>query len=217
MTIKVTYEVFSTRYFIDKALDKLFTLPAVSFDTETRGVYTADERKEAKAMLKREDLPLDLKCLALLVSCNTGLSFPSLVQVTHFAFGVSDNHSIIGICDNPALEMHIWKRLTEYDGVFLIHNTLFDLKIMYHRIQTFPQNYEDTALLAKCLINDAETWRSKVGLKELMGDYYDPAWQLMDDYEPENLREKKFLDYTAIDGAATYKLWELLQQELGSN
>lgn len=215
MTIKVTYEVYSTRYFIDKALNKLFQLSHLSFDTETRGVYSASERDEAKIMLKEPQIPLDLKRLALMVSNNTGLSFPSLVRVTHFVFGTSEDHSVILVCDNDRLERYIWERIATYDGVCWIHNTMFDLKIMHNRVGVLPQNYEDTALLTKCLINNADTWKCKVGLKELMGDYYDPAWQLMDDYEPENLREKRFLDYAAIDGAATFKLKQLLQEEIG--
>ena len=213
--IRVDYDVYSTRYFIDKALNQLFDLPVVSLDTETRGVYTAENRAEAMAMLKDPELPLDLKRLALLVSHNTGLSFPSLIKVTHFVFGFSESQSTILICEDPQLEVYIWNRIAEYNGLFLVHNTLYDLKIMYNRIKKVPKNYEDTALLAKCLINNAETWRSKVGLKELMGDFYDPAWQLMDDYEPEDLREKKFLDYTGIDGAATFKLWLQLQEYMG--
>lgn len=215
MTIKVTYDVYSTRYFIDRAMSKLFKLPVLSFDTETRGVYSQEERAEATQMLKDDDLPVDTKRIALLVANNSGLSFPSLINVTHFVFGTSEDHSVILVCDNPRLEMYIWKRIAEYAGLYLIHNTLYDLKIMFNRVGCLPTDYEDTALLAKSLINNAATWKAKVGLKELMGEYYDPTWVLMNDYEPENLREPKFLDYAAIDGAATVKLWGMLQDHLG--
>jgi hypothetical protein len=212
--IKVKYDAYSTRYFIDKALNEILPKPELAFDTETRGVYTPEEREEAKQLLKDENLPVDLKSLALLVANNSGLSFPSLVEVTHFVFGITDDYSVILVCDDPVLEKHIWNRIAEYEGVFLIHNTLYDLKIMHDRLGRFPDNYEDTALLAKCLINHANTWRAKVGLKDLMGEEYDPAWALFDEYEPENLRDPKFLLYAATDGAATMNLWGKLQKHM---
>jgi DNA polymerase I-like protein with 3'-5' exonuclease and polymerase domains len=180
-------------------------------------LYTPEERAEAVQFLKDEDLPVDTKRIALLVANNSGLSFPSLIQTTHFVFGVSEDYSVILVCDDPQLEMHIWNRIAEYDGLYLVHNTLYDLKIMYNRLRKLPKNYEDTALLAKCLINNAENWRAKVGLKDLMGSYYDPAWSLFNEYEPKNLKDPKFLMYAATDGGATFKLWELIQEELGAD
>lgn len=215
--IRVSYEVYSTRYFIDKMLNKLFQCPILSFDTETRGVYTPEERKEAKELLKDLDLPLNSKRLALLVENSSGLSFPSIIAVTHFIFGTSPKSSVILICEDPQLEIHIWNRIAEYQGMLAIHNTLYDLKIMFNRIGVLPCDYEDTQLLAKCLINHANTWKAKVGLKDLMGDDYDPRWLEMNDYEPENLRDPTFLRYAAIDGAATFKLWYDLQEYMRNN
>jgi hypothetical protein len=85
---------------------------------------------------------------------------------------------------------------------------------MYNRMGELPKRYEDTALLAKCLTNHSNTWKCKVGLKDLMGEYYDPSWSLFDEYEPENLKDPKFLLYAATDGGATFKLWEIIQEEL---
>ncbi len=212
--IHVKYDVFATRYHIDKALERLFYQHVMSFDTETRGVYSKEERKEALQWLKDENLPLDIKQLSLLVANNDGLSYPELTEVTHFVFGTAQDRSTILVCDNPQLEIHIWEWIANYQGMLFIHNTLFDLKIMYHRIKKLPRHFEDTALLAKCLLNDVDNWRAQVGLKELMAQYYDPAWTLIDEYEPKNLKDPKFLKYAAIDGAATFKLWDDIQQEL---
>ncbi len=213
-TIKVKYDVHSTRYGINKALEQLFYQNVMSFDVETRGVYSKEERKEALELLKQQELPLDTKQLAMLVSHNNGLSFPSLIEVTHFVFGTHQDQSTILICDDPRLELRIWNWLSTYQGLLLVHNTLFDLKIMYNRVGKLPQHYEDTALLAKCLLNDVDTWRAKVGLKDLMAEQYDPSWTLIDEYEPENLKDPKFLKYAAIDGAATFKLYNDIQQTL---
>ncbi len=213
-TIKVKYDVHSTRYGINKALEQLLCQNVMSFDVETRGVYSKEERKEALELLKQQELPLDTKQLAMLVSHNNGLSFPSLIEVTHFVFGTHQDQSTILICNDPRLELRIWNWLSTYQGLLLVHNTLFDLKIMYNRVGKLPQHYEDTALLAKCLLNDVDTWRAKVGLKDLMAEQYDPSWTLIDEYEPENLKDPKFLKYAAIDGAATFKLYNDIQQTL---
>ncbi len=212
--IHVDFSVFTTRYHIEKALAVLTRHEVLSFDTETKGVYTKQERAEAITLLKDQNLPVDIKQIALLVANNSGLSFPVLLSVTHFVFGTSEKHSVLIICDNPQLEYRIWDWISKYKGKLLLHNTLFDLKIMYNRIRRLPLNYEDTALLAKSLLNNAHIWKSKVGLKELMADHYDPAWSIFEEYEPDNLKEPKFLNYAAIDGAATFKLWADMQIHL---
>jgi len=213
--IKVTHKVYANKWHIRKALARLATYYTLSFDTETAGVYSKTERKEAREYLKKENIPVDKKAIALQIEANSGLSFPSLVNVTHFVFGISDHESVILICNDPVLEMMIWKWVANYKGLLLIHNTLFDLKIMYNRVGTLPINYEDTQLLAKCLTNNADVWKSKVGLKDLMGSYYDPMWVLVDEYEPDNLKDPKFLQYAGIDGAATFKLWYDIKGYMG--
>jgi len=215
--IKVDFEVHANRWHIAKALDKLAEHKVLSFDTETAGVYSKDERAEAKAYLKNKDIPLKMKIFALQVAENSGLSFPSLSSTTHFIFGTSENSSVVIVCDNPMLEMYIWNWVAEYNGLLIVHNALFDLKIMYHRTGKFPKNYEDTQLLAKCMTNNVEVWNSKVGLKDLMGSYYDPMWVLVDEYEPANLKNPKFIKYCSIDGAATFKLWLDIQKYMGTD
>lgn len=215
--IKVSYKVVSTKWHIEKMLSELSHKEILSLDTETRGLYSKKERKEATEYLKRENIPVNQKRIALQIEANSGLSFPSLIAVTHFVFGLSEDESVILICTNPSLEIYIWNWIAEYNGLLLIHNTLYDLKIMYHRIRKLPKNYEDTQLLAKCLTNHVNVWKCKVGLKDLMGSYYDPSWSLLDDYEPDNLKDPKFLQYGSIDGAAVIKLWNDIQEHMGKS
>jgi len=205
--ITVNYKTVSTKFHIEKCLKNLQEYKVLSFDTETRGLYTEEEKKEAIKFLKENNEPSGVKKIALQVANNSGLSFPSLIKVTHFVFGVSENKSFIIICEDPKLEIRIWEWVSNYKGKLLVHNSTYDLKIMYNRVKKFPNNFDDTAMMAKCLINNVDIWKAKVGLKELMGSKYDPSWLLMNDYTPKNLKDPKFIKYAAIDGAATYKLW----------
>jgi hypothetical protein len=210
--IKVSYGVTATRYNIQKKLNKLAENPVMSLDTETSGVYPKQDRSTAQKLLdKDQDLSIDQIKQYRMVAGNSGLSFPSLVVTTHFIFGLSKDHSEILIPDTIHTEMLIWKFIAYYKGLLLIHNALFDLQIMYNRVHCFPQNYVDTSLMSKCFINHVDIWKAKVGLKELMKNQYDPTWSLYDEYEPNNPKNPKFLKYCSIDGAATFNLWEEIE------
>ena len=214
--IEVTYKVFATPYGIEKELNKLDNLPLLSFDTEVNSVYTTDERKEAKELLKccTEDMHGEDIRLSKLVANSSGLSHPKITKVTHFIFSISRDESIIFICRDMKTELLIWNWLAKYEGKLIVHNVGFDLKIMHDRTGKFPLDYEDTQLLAKCLINNADDWKAKTGLKHLMGQYYDPKWTEIGTYDVVNYKDKNFLRYCAIDGASTFKLWEDLKEFL---
>jgi hypothetical protein len=216
--INVKYSVYASDYTIRKNLPKILASNSVlSFDTETRSVYNKQLREEATEYLKTVNTSDILYKQALMVSASSGLSFPSITRTTHFIFGESRYKSYVIVCTTPEIEMFIWKLIAEYDGKIIVHNGLFDLKIMYERVKRFPKNFEDTSLMVKCLINHVNIWKAKVGLKELMGSYYPARWALMDEYEPEDLKNPKFIEYAAIDGAATYYLAELIQEQLTEN
>lgn len=211
--LHVTYKVYNTPWAINERLASLADNNLMSFDIETKGLYPKEQRKEAIKLLEENNLDTYNHKLASIVANNDGLSFPSLIETTHFVFGLDKTCSIILIPPNPHMEIRIWDWLRNYRGKLLIHNTLFDLKVMYHRISDFPHDYEDTALMLKTLINDSDAWKAKVGLKEQMSDYYPPSWSMYDEYEPEDNKNPKFLEYAAIDGAATYFLYQLILQE----
>lgn len=210
--IDVEYKVGSTDWSIRNLLKELEQYEVLGFDVETRGVYSKEERKKAGNLLK-ENIKPTLKRECILIENNSGLSHPSLVSTTHFIFGISESKSVVLVSYTYTQEMAIWNWIAKQDALFLVHNTLFDLRIMHHRVGRFPKNYIDTALAAKCLINNVDNYKAKVGLKILVGDYYKPAWSLFDEYEPDNLMDKAFLEYAAIDGAAVYKLYELIKGE----
>ncbi len=210
--IKVGYTVASTKYAIRGFLHALGKSDLLSFDVETRSLYTPYEKEEAKKFLKDNSEINDLYRLAKLIKGSSGLSHPSIVRTTHFIFGTSKDKAHIIIAKDEATELMVWKEIAKFKAKLLIHNSLFDLRIMFNRLGLLSPEFIDTALLAKCYINHVDVWKCKTGLKELMGEYYTPAWTKFDNYEAKNLKDPKFLEYAAIDGAATYHLFELIQE-----
>lgn len=209
--IKVTYEVYGTLFKINKVLKQLENYNVLSFDVETRSSYSTSEVQEAKDLLKQpETINPEYLILVKQVAKSSGLSCPQLIHTTHFIFGISETKSIILVAPDKKTETALWNWVVSYAGKLLIHNTGFDLKICYQRTGRFPVDYEDTQLLAKCYINNADNWKAKTGLKVLMGTYYDPKWTLFENYDVKNLMDKDFLKYCAIDGCSTVKLWNQL-------
>ena len=213
--IQVENIILSSTYKVRSTLTKLLRdTGMLSLDVECRTVYSKDERDEAKAYLKDATTSDPYYKQARVVSASSGLSYPSIVKTTHFIFGVSKNKVYTVICKTPEMELFIWTLIAEYKGIFLVHNSGFDLKICYERTGKMPVNVIDTQLMAKCLINHVNIWKAKVGLKELVGDYYPPSWSLFEDYEPADLKNPKFLLYCGYDGSAVWTVYELMKEEL---
>ncbi len=210
--IQVQRKVYKSPWAINEMLAGLTGVSKMAFDIETSGLYSKEQRKEAIKLLD-SDMSIYHHKLASVVANNSGLSFPSITRTTHFIFGMTRNMTKIIVVPNRHIEILVWNWVRNYRGKLLIHHALFDLKVMYHRIGDLPHDYDDTALMVKTLINNSDVWKSKSGLKDVMGEYYSPSWALFDEYEPENPSDPKFLDYCAIDGAATFYLHEILLEK----
>jgi len=211
--IHVDYKIYNTDFTIKKALETLNTRDIVSFDLETQSLYSKENKKEAKTLLK-EGVSTQYIKLCKLVARSSGLSNPRLIRCTHFIFGISRSESIIMISRSRKTEEMIFNWLAEFKGKVLVWNSLFDLKIMYERVKKLPKDYEDPMLLLKSLINDVDNWQSKVGLKDFAGAWYDPKWALDTNYDNEDLKDEDFLRYCSIDGAATYYSYEIIQERI---
>lgn len=217
-TIHVNYESAATVFKATIFLDKLKSYQLLSFDVETQALYSQSEIKQAKSIVNKGTSNYSRNESKLLkqIARASGLSNPDIVKVTHFIFGISEDFSYIIIANSPYEELRVWNWLAKFPGKLLVHNCLYDLKIMYNRIGKLPQDYEDTQLMAKTLINDADDFQSRVGLKVLMQPYYDPKWTMLDDegYNITDYKKESFLRYSAIDGAATFKLYQLLLEQV---
>jgi len=213
-TIKVTYKTYSTLYSIRRAIAKIEKEhKKVSFDLETRSIYTEVQRLCAKKLLEDDDLTIEEENEYSRIKHSSGLSHPSMVRVTHIILGLDVHESVVFIVDEK-LERYVFNWLVNTDMKILIHNASFDLKIVHHRTGRFPKDYEDTQQFAKSLINDCNNYNSRTGLKLLVGSYYPPKWSMKGetDFEVKNLKDKDFLYYCAIDGGATRMLYSMLNK-----
>ena len=211
--IHVDFKVYNTDFTIKKALKELDNRELIAFDLETQSLYSKENRAEARGLLK-EGVSNEYMKFCKLVARSSGLSNPRLIKCTHFIIGLSRSESVIMISRSRKTEEMIFNWLAEFKGKVLVWNSLFDLKIMYERVSKLPEDYEDPMLLLKSLINDVSDWETKVGLKDFMGTYYDPRWALDTNYDNEDFKDKDFLRYCSIDGAATFYGYEIIQERV---
>lgn len=213
--IEVKYEVYSTMYRVQQVLE---TLPyLISLDFEVRPILTNADIKEAKDLLKEEALMShEDTILCKQVANSSGLSYPSLTKVTHVNIGLSRDTAIVIVVDDDRLRNYLMNWFVTTDRHIIFHNALFDAKLIYYTTGKLPKKYDDTQLLARCLINHTQDWMCKTGLKELMSSYYDRKWGLIEkeDYFNEDLKNEDFIRYCSIDAAGTYFLYEQLQEEI---
>lgn len=112
------------------------------------------------------------------------------------------------------MQLQVTLRYTSYVRVRIL--TTFDFKHIYYHTSQFPRNYEDTALLAKCLLNNVDINLATVGLKELAGKWYG-SWSVSPDYfTKEQMYDPSLLLYAATDACATFKLWHSIQNHIAS-
>ena len=217
--VKLDYEVYSTLYAIRKLLDKVEAeYDVISFDIETRSIYTKFQRELAKTYLADDNLSIEEENEYTRILHSSGLSHPSIVKTTHIILGLSDTKSVILIVDER-LERYVFNWLVFANIKVLIHNASFDLKLVHHRTGRVPKDFEDTQQLAKVLINDCNTYKSRTGLKVLMGSHYPPRWSVKEetDYEISNLKDEDFLAYCHYDGISVMLLWEILNETVKDN
>ena len=203
--IDVEYKVYGSEYHIRdtlKNVDESYSV--VGFDIEARSVYSKVERKKAESLIGKAS-PQFYE----VVANSSGLSHPSIQRTTHIVIGLSKSKSVVFVVDDRLAQIVFeWAVTTKVKLIF--HNAPFDVKTIYFHTGKFPKDMEDTALISKVLLNDADSYLAKVGLKVLMKNYYIGSWALEVDYEVADLYDEKFIRYTAIDGCATIYLWKLL-------
>lgn len=210
--IQVNYEYTNNLYKAKKWLQGLPDLFAADFEVASK--FTAKEKEHIKYKLDNYHLKDESKRILLQQLTSNGLSHPSLTVITHLSVGWSDRDSYVIICDSPAIRNLVYQFLITTSKQQLWHNAVFDFKHIFYHTGMLPSNYIDTQLLAKSILNDADSFKDRTNLKELMGYAYGDWAISKEDFTLEEMWSESMIKYAATDSPATYKLYHDILEDL---
>jgi len=192
----------------------LNSLPqTIACDFETCSKWSDEEKEEMKAYLEENpEIEKEERRQIRQFIESDGLSHPSLTYVTHFSVAWSPTDSFVAILDTDLHRKRVLRWLANTNRKQIWHNFSFDGKHILHHIGKIPENYEDTEILAKTLLNHVNTLEAKVGLKHLMGWKYGDWAVSADSFNISQIYNEDLIKYAGIDPAATYALWLEMQE-----
>jgi DNA polymerase I-like protein with 3'-5' exonuclease and polymerase domains len=209
--ISVSYKSTSNAYTASRWLSSLPPLIACDFETAVK--YTPQE-----LALFREELetnPPKERAIYLQAALKAdGLSHPSHTTLTHFSCATSEDTAFVLILDSMTMIRYLLNFLVTTPIKQIWHNASFDLRHIHYHTHKFPIDFEDTQLLTKSLLNHVETYQSSAKLKELVGFKYGPWGISSDNFDRAHRYDEEVLKYAATDAAATYYLWQHLQNHI---
>ena len=210
--IQVNYEYTNNLYKAKKWLQGLPDLFAADFEVASK--FTAKEKEYIKYKLDNYHLKDESERILLQQLTSNGLSHPSLTVITHLSVGWSDRDSYVIICDSPAIRNLVYQFLITTPKQQLWHNAVFDFKHIFYHTGVLPSNYIDTQLLAKSILNDADSFKDRTGLKELMAYAY-ADWAISkEDFTLEEMWSESMIKYAATDSPACFKLYSDIMIDL---
>lgn len=211
--INISYQIAKTPYKAKQLLSQISSYPVITCDFETAIKYT-DEQKalwrielESSELTKFEQIAINSKLTA------TALDHPSHVRLTHFSLAISESEGYVFIVDSTAMHNLVLNFINTTDQLQIWHNASYDFRVSQYFTGKFPKNYEDTAVLAKCLLNDVDIYEAKVGLKHLAGYMYGDWAISSDNFSVAHMYDEHVLKYAVTDACATFWLWNYMQQE----
>ena len=204
--ITVNYEYTNNLYKARQWLNNLPDLFAADFEIASK--YTKKYKELLKYRLENQLLNNEQKRLLLQQITSDGLSHPSLTYITHLSIAWSDRDSYVIVCDTEQLRILVLDFLVSTNKTQLWHNSVFDFKHIFFHTSCLPNKYIDTQLLAKSLLNDADSFKDRTGLKELMAYAYGSWAVAKESFTLEEMWDENMLRYTATDPCATYKLYQ---------
>ena len=209
--IQVNYEYTNNLYKAKQWLNNLPDLFAADFEVASK--FTKKQKEVLK--LRLENCYNNEKQRILLQQITSdGLSHPSLTYITHLSIGWTDRDSYVIVCDTEQIRELILNFLVTTNKLQLWHNSVFDFKHIKYHTNVIPLNYLDTQLLARSILNDANSFNDRTSLKELMSYAYG-EWALSkDDFTLEEMWSESMIKYAATDSPATYKLYHDILEDL---
>lgn len=209
--LDINYTYTKNPYEANKLLRNLPELVACDFEAASK--FTEEEKEFMKQRLERESNQNSLFSHSLRQKINSdGLSHPSLAQITHFSVAWSETDSLIIITDTPKMKELVLNWLVTTSSKQVWHNAGFDFQHIYYNTGKFPKSYEDTQILAKTILNHVDVFKSRVGLKELMGYKYGDWAVSADSFHLDRMYDEDVIKYAGIDACATYALYQEMIQ-----
>ena len=213
-SIPVNFESTNNLLTADTWLRFLDTQPLISCDFETALRYTQSDLDHFQSIV---DSPTSTNLERRAAQAKlraTALDHPSHTVITHLSVAWSSSDAYVFIIDSDKLLKRILHWLTHTQTRQIWHNASYDFRNLHYRTGKFPINYEDSQLLAKCILNHVETYKAKSGLKDLAGHWYGDWGISADNFSVSQMYEPHVLRYSAIDSCATFKLWQSMQSYL---
>jgi DNA polymerase I-like protein with 3'-5' exonuclease and polymerase domains len=212
----INYQVYSNSLDISKALAELPDLIACDF--EAASIYSDADREAMRRELEDQSLPQMYRLDIEAKLSSSALSHPYYVIPTHLSIATSPTDAIVIVLTNRTLIRLVMTWLTATTRKQIWHNLSYDGKLIYYWTKgKFPKDYEDTAILAKVLLNHVDTYKANNSLKHLMGYKYG-SWAISsDNFTVENLHDEQLIKYAAIDACATYQLYLDMTQYMERN
>lgn len=209
LTEKVNYKYYNNIYVIKKILRNIAIEHSIlALDFETMPKHTKEDKDNLNSLYEANNDVLLLPSIH-----SSGLSYPSLVDISHLSIGWSKNEAVVIICSTEAIRDAVFDWLVSIENLQIWSNASFDFKHIRYNTGLFPRNYEDVQLIDKARKNHCENHKALVGLKETMGFMYGD-WAIdKQAFTIENMYDERMLEYAAIDACATYARWELLKYD----
>ena len=211
--IDVSYSTARTAFSAKKLLDKISEYPIITCDLEIAVKYTPEQLSKWQALLdsgtlsKAEASPYLSKVKA------TALDHPSHCTITHCSIAISESQSYVFILDNKSITDYVLNFLVTTKQKQIWHNLSFDARFLQYFTGKLPYDFEDSQILAKCLINHVNTFKAKTGLKELAGHMYGSWGISKDNFDIAHMYDEHVLRYAAIDSCATYYIYDYMMKE----
>lgn len=211
--IQVNYKYTNNIYRASQWLRDLPDLFAADFEVASQ--FTKEEKALLKYRLAANNLTFEQKRVLTQQIESCGLSHPSLTWITHLSIGWSEKDSFVIVCNNDKIRTFVFNFLTTTSKTQLWHNSIFDFSHIYYHTKQLPKSYIDTQLLAKSILNDADSFKDRTSLKELMAYAYGDWAVSKDDFTLEEMWEAYMIRYAATDSCATYKLYQDIMTDIG--
>lgn len=214
-TIKVNFDIAYERRMIDIRFNDIVSEHnLIACDFETASIFS-DKCKKIAAVRKRyinKDNWEAIRGCDVIINSD-GLSNVRIVEPTHLSIAWSEKDATVFILDTTTVS-HICELLTNTKVKQIWHNAGYDFSFIFYYTHQYPQDYEDTELMVKCLTSNVKSYRSPAKLKILEGNYYGKWGISKDNFNLNNKFDKTLLEYSATDACATYHLYQRIMEDL---